>query len=69
MYNALLDHAEEGYNMPIYDYHCGKCKKEFTVTRSISDRDKGVPACPKCKGKRQVSQLVSNFTAITSRKS
>ncbi|MCK9229536.1 MAG: zinc ribbon domain-containing protein [Syntrophales bacterium] len=55
--------------MPIYDYHCGKCKKEFTVTRSISDRDKGVPACPKCKGKRQVSQLVSNFTAITSRKS
>lgn len=55
--------------MPTYDYHCGKCKKDFSVIRSIKEYEKGASACPKCKSRRQVTQLVSNFTAITSRKS
>ena len=54
--------------MPTYDYYCKKCGKAFSVSRSIRDHEKAKSACPKCKGKN-VTQLVSQFTAITSRKS
>ena len=55
--------------MPTYDYHCKKCKKDFSVIRSLKEHEKGKAACPKCESRRQVAQLVSNFTTITSRKS
>lgn len=54
--------------MPAYDYRCGKCKKSFTVTMTMKAHDGRKPACPKC-GSRQVTQKISSFFAVTSKKS
>jgi len=40
--------------MPRYDYRCVECGHEFTVTVSISDKDK--VACPDC-GDKNIAQL------------
>lgn len=55
--------------MPTYEYRCKDCKRTFTVIQSIAEHDKGKPACPKCKKKKNVTQLMSAFSAKTSRKS
>ncbi|PKN34799.1 MAG: zinc ribbon domain-containing protein [Deltaproteobacteria bacterium HGW-Deltaproteobacteria-19] len=54
--------------MPTYDYQCQDCGKKFTLNMSISEHGKAKVACPKCKG-RKVKQMISLFTAKTSRKS
>ena len=54
--------------MPTYDYHCDKCKKNFSLVMSISDHAKGKARCPKCKSKK-ITQRITAFTAITSSKS
>jgi putative FmdB family regulatory protein len=54
--------------MPTYDFQCNDCGKEFSEILRISEKDKKKIACPKCKS-RKVSQLMSGFTAVTSRKS
>ena len=37
--------------MPIYEYQCAKCKKQFeVVTLSMSEKANAV--CPKCKSKK-----------------
>ena len=54
--------------MPLYEYHCEKCQREVSVTMTISERDKGIPACPQCGG-REMRPLVGTFFAKTSRKS
>lgn len=41
--------------MPIYEYRCKGCKKEFEVLQKITDEP--LAACPKC-GK-QVKRLIS----------
>jgi len=33
--------------MPIYDYSCDKCEKDFEVLKSIKEYD-GIDTCPKC---------------------
>lgn len=42
--------------MPIYEYRCAKCKKNFELLQKISDEPRA--ACPKCgkKAKRLISQ-------------
>jgi len=43
--------------MPIYEFQCDKCKKQFeVVTLSLSEKPKIV--CPKCKSKK-ASKLIS----------
>ncbi|PKN17278.1 MAG: FmdB family transcriptional regulator [Deltaproteobacteria bacterium HGW-Deltaproteobacteria-6] len=43
--------------MPIYEYQCDKCKKQFeVVTLSLSEKPKAV--CPKCKSKK-TSKIIS----------
>ncbi len=42
--------------MPIYDYHCGQCDKEFELLVSHST----VPTCPECGG-QQLKKLVSRI--------
>lgn len=43
--------------MPIYEFECEKCKKQFeVVTLSLSEKPKAV--CPKCKS-RKTRKLVS----------
>jgi len=54
--------------MPTYDYRCPSCKKKFTLTMSIKEHDTSRVKCPKC-GERKAEQLISAFTAKTSRKS
>ncbi|MBM4271172.1 MAG: zinc ribbon domain-containing protein [Deltaproteobacteria bacterium] len=54
--------------MPTYEYLCQACKYEFTLIQSFSEHGKAKVTCPKCKSKK-VKQLVSIFTAKTSRKS
>lgn len=54
--------------MPTYEYACEKCKHEFSLVQSFSEREKAKVVCPKCKSEK-VKQLISIFTAKTSRKS
>jgi len=54
--------------MPTYEYECQACKKKFMLIQSISEHGKTKASCPKCKS-RKVKQLISIFTAKTSRKS
>ena len=54
--------------MPTYDYQCEKCQHKFSLIQGISEHDKTKVNCPKCKSK-EVKQLISIFTAKTSRKS
>jgi putative FmdB family regulatory protein len=54
--------------MPIYDFVCGKCKKKFSLTLSISEYEKTKTRCPKCKS-ADVRRQISSFQTITSKKS
>ena len=54
--------------MPLYEYYCEKCQREVTVTMSINEHGKGIPACPQCGG-REMRPLVGTFFSKTSRKS
>jgi putative FmdB family regulatory protein len=42
--------------MPIYEYYCSKCQREFEIMRPISAANKPAP-CPTCgaKGEKLVS--------------
>lgn len=54
--------------MSSYVFHCADCNKEFTQTLHMADVEKGGVKCPHC-GSSHVHQLVSSFSAVTSRKS
>lgn len=54
--------------MPTYEYKCEACNREFSLILSFSEHEKGQVACPECKSD-QVKQIISTFTAKTSRKS
>jgi putative FmdB family regulatory protein len=55
--------------MPTYDYHCLKCKKDFSLYISVEEHKKHPrPKCPKCKG-TSVQQLFKSIAVITSKKS
>ncbi len=54
--------------MSQYVFFCEDCKKEFTQHLHIADREKGEVTCPHC-GSKRVNQLVTAFSAVTSRKS
>lgn len=54
--------------MPLYEYFCETCQREVAVTMSMSEHDKGSPACPQCGG-RQLKALIGSFFSKTSRKS
>ena len=54
--------------MPTYDFRCGGCKKKFSLTMTISERDRRRIKCPKC-GSGKVESVFSGFFAKTSRKS
>jgi putative FmdB family regulatory protein len=54
--------------MPTYDYVCEDCKKHFSVVLTIKKHESARVRCPKCDSRR-VRQLVSQFFAVTSRKS
>lgn len=54
--------------MSQYLYHCADCNKEFSRTLHISEAEKASVTCPNC-GSGNVRQLVTAFSAVTSKKS
>ncbi len=54
--------------MPVYEFLCSKCKKEFTLTLRLEEYERHEIACPHCRSK-QVEQAVTGFSVVTSRKS
>ncbi|HET6170149.1 MAG TPA: FmdB family zinc ribbon protein [Terracidiphilus sp.] len=54
--------------MSQYIFHCQDCNKEFTQSLHITDRDTSQVTCPHC-GSKRVGQLVTAFSAVTSKKS
>jgi putative FmdB family regulatory protein len=52
--------------MPTYEFECEKCRRVFTIERSMGDRAK--PCCPTCRSKA-VHQRFSAFYAKTIKKS
>ena len=47
--------------MPIYQYYCEKCEKEFELKRLMAELDKPAP-CPKCK--KAGTRLVTAFSSM-----
>jgi putative FmdB family regulatory protein len=53
--------------MPHYEFHCEKCRKDVTMTLSISERERGEYKCPQC-GSKRLEPLMATFFSKTSRK-
>ena len=53
--------------MPVYDYICHDCQKEFEKVLSLTEHE-GHVACPHC-GSMNVEQEAKAFFAVTSKKS
>jgi putative FmdB family regulatory protein len=47
--------------MPIYQYYCEKCEREFELKRLMAEIDKPAP-CPKCK--KAGTRLVTAFSSM-----
>jgi len=54
--------------MPIYEFQCQKCGKEFTLVLSVKQYEERGFACPACKAK-DVEQVITSTQVITSKKS
>ena len=54
--------------MPVYEFKCQKCGKEFTLVLSVKQYERKEFACPDCKA-GEVEQLITSAQVITSRKS
>jgi putative FmdB family regulatory protein len=54
--------------MPLYEFQCTKCGKEFTLALSLKDYEKKKAACPRCKG-RTLERVYESVGVITSKKS
>lgn len=53
--------------MPIFEYHCPDCQKDFEELRSHSERDKPLP-CPRCgspRPQRKISLFASGGMALS----
>ncbi|MFQ6133783.1 MAG: zinc ribbon domain-containing protein, partial [Armatimonadota bacterium] len=47
--------------MPIYEYQCRKCKREFSFLYGMT-KDSTDPRCPRC-GSKRLARLVSRFAS------
>lgn len=54
--------------MPVYEYFCEACQKEFEQVLTLAEHESGKVSCPKCGGSK-VHQIAAVFTAVTSKKS
>jgi len=54
--------------MPIYEYQCEECGKDFTVVMRISEHGQIEIKCEHCKSPK-IHQKLSSFYAKTSKKS
>ncbi len=54
--------------MPLYEFECQKCGKEFEMPLSVKQFEHKEYACPGCQSK-DVQPLVTSTNVITSKKS
>ena len=54
--------------MPVYEYVCKDCHKEFEQVLTLTEHDAEKIVCPKC-GSKNVEQEAAGFFAVTSKKS
>ena len=54
--------------MPVYEYHCSKCRRDVTVSMSINEHEKGKANCPTCVS-QALRPLLSTFMSQTAKKS
>jgi putative FmdB family regulatory protein len=54
--------------VPIYEFECQKCGKEFNLVLSVKQYEQKEFACPACQAK-EVELLITSTNVITSRKS
>jgi putative FmdB family regulatory protein len=54
--------------MPVYEYICKDCEKEFSEVLSVKEHDTKKIRCPKCKSD-QVETVIEMVTVLTTRKS
>ncbi len=54
--------------MPVYDYVCNDCHKNFEKVLTLTEHDKEKIVCPHC-GSQNVEQEMAEFFAVTSKKS
>jgi len=47
--------------VPLYEYRCGQCEKQFEATQSVYDRVEDTE-CPFCRA-RQATRLMSSFSS------
>jgi putative FmdB family regulatory protein len=47
--------------MPLYEYRCRKCGKQFELLRRMADADRDL-VCPECRSE-EVERLLSTFAA------
>lgn len=53
--------------MPIYEYHCAKCRKDVSIFfLSVSEALKEKPLCPEC-GNKKLRRVLSNVSAALRR--
>ncbi len=46
--------------MPVYEFSCSKCQKEFSAALTVKEKEQGEAKCPDC-GETDVKQLVSEL--------
>jgi len=61
-------HGARRMTMCQYVFLCLDCDKEFTKDLHMAELEKGGIVCPHC-GSKKVKQKVTEFTALTSKKS
>jgi putative FmdB family regulatory protein len=54
--------------MPIYEFDCLKCRREFKLVLSLREYEKKNVSCPRCKSKK-VEQILTSCQVVTSKKS
>ncbi len=57
-----------GVLMPVYEYFCEGCQRQFEAILTIREHDEETIFCPNC-GSDKIHQVAAAFTAVTSKKS
>jgi putative FmdB family regulatory protein len=62
--------------MPMYEYKCLDCKKEFLLALTLKEHESGAATCPFCGaatcpscGSKKLEQQITSFIAKTASKS
>jgi putative FmdB family regulatory protein len=66
--NASCMNLGEEDGMPLYEFRCNACGKEFEVILSVKDYDSRKVKCMKC-GSSRVERVWSEVHVLTSKKS